>query len=165
MPFSWMTVIPARSIEEHPNNFSTVFQRFKIDGLLLISRNCLFLENEVKFLVQAISPQPVYSSPEKMQTTEEWSTLEDVEDLYSFVRFASYYRRFVPNFSTILSLLTELTKKGEQYQRTPECDHAFRKLGELLSSQPILALPDFFNTAGRFIHDTNTSDWVIVAML
>ena len=50
--------------------------------------------------------------PEKVKAIQEWPTPKSVGDIRSFHGLASFYRRFVPNFSTIVSPLNELVKKN-----------------------------------------------------
>jgi hypothetical protein len=49
----------------------------------------------------------------------------------------------VPNFSTIATPLNELTKKGVAFEWGITQDHAFHELKRLLTSAPLLVLPDF----------------------
>jgi hypothetical protein len=55
------------------------------------------------------------------------------------VGFASYYREFIPNFSTIAMPLTALTKKNVPFTWTDQCEEAFKQLKALLISAPLLA--------------------------
>ena len=54
----------------------------------------------------------------------------------------SYYRRFAKGFSHNASPLTDLTKKGA-FIWTEEAQKTFDKLKEVMSSCPVLAIPDF----------------------
>jgi hypothetical protein len=55
---------------------------------------------------------------------------------------ASYYRRFILDFSKIAKPMTRLLQKDTRFVWTLECDAAFHKLQTLLTSAPILAQPD-----------------------
>lgn len=57
----------------------------------------------------------------------------------------SYYRRYVPNFATVVAPITELTKGNspKHIQWSNECVQALTHIQTVLSSQPILALPKF----------------------
>ncbi|WMV09829.1 hypothetical protein MTR67_003214 [Solanum verrucosum] len=61
-------------------------------------------------------------------------------EVRSFVGLASYYRRFVNNFASIATLLTNLTKKEIPFEWTKKCEENFQKLKTLLTTAPILAL-------------------------
>jgi len=59
---------------------------------------------------------------------------------------ASFYRRFVPNFSTLISPLNELVKKNVAFTWGERQEQAFALLKEKLTKAPVLTLPDFFKT-------------------
>lgn len=54
-----------------------------------------------------------------------------------------YYRRFVINFSVLVSPLTDLLKKNVKLVWTDECESSFSKLQSILLSQPVLVAPNF----------------------
>jgi hypothetical protein len=55
---------------------------------------------------------------------------------------AGYYRRFVEGFSKIANPITELQKKNKKFVWTEKCAEAFWRLKELLTTAPILKVPD-----------------------
>jgi hypothetical protein len=55
---------------------------------------------------------------------------------------SGYYRRFVEGFSKIASPITELQKKNKKFVWTEKCTEEFRRLKELLTTAPILKVPD-----------------------
>jgi hypothetical protein len=67
----------------------------------------------------------------------------NVSQVRSFHGLAGLYRCFVKDFSTIAAPLNELTKKGVPFVWGATQDHAFSEQERLLSSAPLLALPDF----------------------
>jgi hypothetical protein len=54
---------------------------------------------------------------------------------------ASYYRRFILNFSKVAKPITELLKKGIKYIWNDACDEAFKVLKKLLTTSPMLTQP------------------------
>ena len=75
----------------------------------------------------------------------------------SYIGLASYYRKFVPNFSAIAVPLTDLTKKGKtnKVELTKSQERAFNSLRKSMTSFPILRLPDL---SKPFIVMTDASD-------
>ena len=66
----------------------------------------------------------------------------------SFIGLAGFYRRFIPNFSTISSPSTDLTKKDRPINIKDLQDHlekAVQTLKNRLTSNPILRLLIFQN--------------------
>ena len=67
------------------------------------------------------------------------------KDVRSFLGLCGYYRKFMPNFSTMATPLTEQTKKRmpNKVKWTTQCDHAFSELTEALTRAPVLVTPDW----------------------
>ena len=80
---------------------------------------------------------------------------------------AGFYRLFIPNFSSIASPLTDLTKKNKPNSIHDWQDHherAFQTLKDRLTSSPILRLP-VFQEGKSFVLRTDASDIGLGAVL
>jgi hypothetical protein len=73
---------------------------------------------------------------------KEWEQPRNVTDIRSFLGLAGYYRRFIENFSKIAKPMTNLLKKTNEFEWTPECEHIFQTLKQKLTTTPVLALPN-----------------------
>ncbi|CAF1149257.1 unnamed protein product, partial [Brachionus calyciflorus] len=56
---------------------------------------------------------------------------------------ASYYRRFIRNFSSITEPLNLLLRKNQKFIWTTECEKSFNNLINALTNSPILIYPNF----------------------
>ena len=81
-----------------------------------------------------------------MIAIKDWPPPKNVSELRSFHGLASFYRRFVSNFSTIAAPLNELVKKGVVYKWGKDQEKAFETLKQKLINAPLLALPNFNKT-------------------
>ncbi|XP_065851249.1 uncharacterized protein [Euphorbia lathyris] len=95
------------------------------------------------FLGFIVSPQGVSVDIEKVKAIQEWPTPNSVTEVRSFHGLASFYRRFVKNFSTIAAPLTEVIKKNVGFKWGKAQEDAFEMLKARLTSAPVLALPNF----------------------
>jgi hypothetical protein len=75
-----------------------------------------------------ISPEGIAVDPSKVREVLDWKSPMSMSQVQSFLGLASYYRRFIPNFSKIAKLITELLKKGNKYVWSDACDEAFQIL-------------------------------------
>ena len=64
----------------------------------------------------------------------------------SFLGLASFYQRFVKNFSTIAAPINELTKKEVPFKWGEAQEKAFEELKMKLTTTPLLTLLDFGKT-------------------
>ena len=80
----------------------------------------------------------------------------------SFLGFASFYRRLVPNFAELAKPLASLTRKDQNFAWWPSLQEAFENLKEKLCTTPVLAYPDF---SQPFILTTDASNVTVAAIL
>jgi hypothetical protein len=85
-----------------------------------------------------------------------------VRQFRRFLGLASWYRRFVPNFSKAVEPLTALLKKCKTFVWASEQEVSFTAVKELLVSAPILACPDF---SRPFVLQTDASSQDVGAIL
>ena len=104
-----------------------------------------------------MSSQGIETDPEKTRAVDEWPTPENLVELQSFLGLASYYRRFIADFSIIAEPLYRLSKKGVKFLWGPEQRMVFEELKHLLTSALVLTYPDFSSGAGTFVKDSDAS--------
>lgn len=67
---------------------------------------------------------------------------QPIIEIRSFLGLATFYHRFIKRFSTIATPMTSCISKDE-FEWTPTANGAFLALKEIITSTPILRLPDF----------------------
>jgi hypothetical protein len=80
--------------------------------------------------------------PAKVEAIMEWPMPMNVLEVCSFMGLVGYYRQFVEGFSKIANPITELQKKNNKFVWTEKCVEEFWRLKELLTTTPILKVPD-----------------------
>jgi hypothetical protein len=93
-------------------------------------------------LGHTISSNGISVEPNKVQEVMDWKTPTSVHQIFSFLDLASYYRRFIPDFSRIAKPMTELFKKVVKFVWDEDCKKAFHTLREYLTTASVLAQPD-----------------------
>lgn len=158
-------IVHGKSVQEHNTNLRKVLQRLLQANLRLKNEKCRFLKEEVSFLGHIISAKGIRTDEAKTLAIKEYPEPKSTKQVRSFLGLASYYRRFVKNFSVVAAPLHRLTHKGRKFQWTKECKEAFEELKQRLISAPILAFPDISNNAGCFILDTDASGTAVGGVL
>ena len=103
---------------------------------------CDFGLTYMPYIGHIIGVDGVRFHEEKISAIRDWLEPKNVTKLRGFVGIYTYYRKFVKGFSQLTPPLTDLTKKGA-FRWTDTTQRAFDRLKEMMSSCPVLALPDF----------------------
>ena len=125
-------------------------------------KKCKFFQKSVTFLGHVITEEGISTSPDKVAAVEGWPVPLTRKQVRSFLGLISYYRKFIPNFSTLAKPLTNLTSLSVPFEWTQNCQEAFVKLKECLLTAPILGHPV---DKGQYILDTDASDVGISGVL
>ena len=155
-------VVFGKTLQDHNDNLVKVLDRLREAGLSLKPKKCRFARQEIEFLGHVVSAKGIATDPRKLEAVIDFPTPVDVKTLRSFLGLASYYRRFIPNFSKVAGALHTLTKKDADFIWTPECQLAFDGLKRLLTTSPVLAFPDF---SKPFLLETDASGTGLGAVL
>ena len=127
----------------HTKQTRHVLQRMTELDLHLKLEKCQFNVPEVEYLGMIVKPGQLAMDPVKLDGIAAWPTPVKVKDIRSFLGFANFYRRFIPDYSTVAHPLLDLTKKDNRWDWTPACQKSFDNLKKLFLSRPVLYLPDF----------------------
>lgn len=103
---------------------------------------CQFGVSSVEYLGHIISFEGVKADPSKLQAMVEWPTPKNIMALRAFLGLTGFYRRFVLNYATIASPLTDLLK-ANSFTWSEAADIAFQNLKAAMTNLPLLSLPDF----------------------
>lgn len=64
---------------------------------------------------------------------------QDKTQLRSFLGLLHYYGKFMPNLASFLHPLNTLLQSGVEWKWSADCESAFQKAKEMLTSAPVLA--------------------------
>jgi hypothetical protein len=139
-------VVFSDTFEQHLKDLATIFETLKQAELKLNREKCHFFLQSIKFLGHVISKDGVQPDEDKIIKVKNFPEPKNLRQLRGFLGLASYYRKFIKNFSKIAKPLNQLLKKEERYEWKDAQQEAFETLKECLVTAPILQYPDFDKT-------------------
>ena len=79
---------------------------------------------------------------DKIKCIREWPQPKSATEIRSFLGLAGYYQKFFKGFSSIAQPMTKLTDKDVKFAWSEECERSFSALKDMLTSAPVLVLPE-----------------------
>jgi RNase H-like domain found in reverse transcriptase/Reverse transcriptase (RNA-dependent DNA polymerase) len=138
--------IYSKTFEDHVTHLSLIFQTLRKAQLKLNKDKCHFFLPSIKFLGHEISRQGIQPDEDKLIKVKEFPRPINLRTLRRFLGLASYYRKFIKDFSKRAKPLNQLLQKDEPFDWKAEQQQAFEWLKHQLITAPILRYPNFKKT-------------------
>lgn len=139
-------LIISRTFEEHLQLLTEAKEILKDAGLTINLEKCEFFKPSLKFLGFVVSSKGIHTDPEKVASMINYPRPTNATEVKRFLGLCSWYRRFIKNFSSLVSPLNGLLRgrrKKQPVSWTKEAEESFTRIKEALVSAPILSHPDF----------------------
>ncbi len=150
-------LIYSKTQQEHKQHVKMILSRLQEADLQINIWKCEFNVEETVFLKVIVSEQNLCMNFIKVKVIVNWTTLINLKEVQSFVRFVNFYRRFIKNFSKLVKSFTQLSRKNTSFVWNEVCVQAFNDLKKQVSSTSVLR---HFNLKWQTILKINASDYV-----
>ena len=132
-------VLVTNTFEEHINLLRRVLLKIRDAGLTINRDKSKFCVNEVKYLGFIINEHGLAIDPEKTEAIRIYPTPRTVSQVQRFNGMASWLRRFIKDYATIASPLTDITKNPTgKFNWGKKEDDAFNLIKQKIADAPML---------------------------
>ena len=135
-------LIYSKDEESHRKHLRAVLERLREHKLYAKLSKCSFWQKSIGFLGHIVSDQGISVDPEKIRAIKDWPRPRSATEVRSFLGLAGYYRNFVKGFGSLAQPMTRLTGKDVKFTWSEECEGCFSALKDMLTSAPVLVLPE-----------------------
>ncbi len=131
-------LIYSDNLKEHDAHVHLVLKELRVNKLYAKPEKCKFNTNIVEYLGFKVTLGGVTSDPVKIERVVKWTAPQSVKQLQGFLGFCNFYRRFVRNFSKVVSPVNHLLKKNVRWTWSRDCNKAFELLKAKFTLHPVL---------------------------
>lgn len=106
-------LIFSNSLEEHYKHLEQVLALLEEQQLYASPSKCVFATEQLEFCGHIVGNGSIRPIPAKVESIRTWPLPKNVHDVRQFIGLATYYRRFIRDFSKICVPLHELLKESD----------------------------------------------------
>ncbi len=105
-------LIYSKTQQKHQQHVKMILNHLRKADLQVDIQKCKFNVEETVFLEVIVSEQDLCMNFIKVKVLVNWTTLINLKEVQSFVRFINFYHCFIKNFSKLVKSFTQLTRKN-----------------------------------------------------
>jgi hypothetical protein len=140
-------LIFSKTKAEHLKHLAIVMRKLQQEKLLVNMKKSSFMKTELIYLGFFISANELKMDPSKVEVIKNWPSPRNVFEVRSFHGLASFYRKFIRNFSGISTAMMDTVKKRHKsFHWIAEAEKSFNLLKRKITERPVLVLSDFKKT-------------------
>ncbi|MBW0584018.1 hypothetical protein O181_123733 [Austropuccinia psidii MF-1] len=136
-------IIYSQTWEDHLQYIDRVLSKWKPINLKISPKKCNFGQQELLALGHKLSGLSLETDQKEVVAVPKKPVPRNIKEMQSFLRFASYYRNHIKEFSHITSSLYKLCSKDVVFEITKERRDAYERIKLELTNEPVLIFPDF----------------------
>ena len=127
--------------DRHLEALDKFLSRLEKYNLKLNPKKCVFGVTSGKLLGHIISERGIEVDLDKIKTIQEMPVPKIEKDIREFIGKLQYISRFIAKLTMMCDPVFKLLRKNQPVEWNQECQKAFEKIKEYLTSPPVLKLP------------------------
>lgn len=131
-------VVHGSTLSECKKNLLACLQRLQENNLQLKLEKCAFFQTKIKYLERIIEYQKISNDPSKIEAIVNAPRPKNADEVQHLMGLIAHYSSFVPNVSDLTAPIRKLLQKDKKFHWSAECEAAFLKLKNILSSNQTL---------------------------
>ena len=132
-------IVTGENDEQHARNLYKTLKKFEESGAKFKKSKCVIMQPQIEYFAFVLDRHGIHPSPAKVQAILDVRNPQSRSELQSFLGLVNYYRKFIPNMSTLVSPLNQLLSKDTPWYWSPECKGSFQALKDTLALSSVLA--------------------------
>ncbi|UYV63076.1 hypothetical protein LAZ67_2003063, partial [Cordylochernes scorpioides] len=133
-------IIFSNNFQEHLTHLKVILDICIKENIKLKLSKCKFATYQISFLGYEISNHQFSPSTNNIETIRKLNSPRNKKDLQRVLGSINIYSKFIPNYAKLRLPLNNLLKKDVKWKWDEECETAFSKLKNMITSKPILAI-------------------------
>ncbi|CAK1549738.1 unnamed protein product [Leptosia nina] len=135
-------LIPFSTIDQGLEYLDKTISALSDSGFKVNLKKCKFFVESIEYLGRQISCEGIRPSETKVTALLNSPKPQTVKQVRQFMGLASYFRKFIPNFSLRTASISKLTKKNQAWEWGQEQNEARKYVLDYLVSKPLLSVFD-----------------------
>ena len=135
-------VVLGKTTEEHDCNMHVMLKRCIDTGIKLNPDKCFVKQGKIKFFEVICSQDGIQLDPGKVSALKQMPPPTNPQELQIFLGLANNMGPFIPNLSTLMTLLRELLKEDNRFKWYAAHQERFNKIKDSISNEVTLTYFD-----------------------
>lgn len=136
-------LVVSEDFETHLKVLKQVATHLSTSGLTINVKKSKFCFKELKYLGYIVGHGEIKTDCSKVEAIKSFPLPKSPKQMRRFLGMCGWYRRFIPEFASHASALTDTLKKSKSFALTEEAILSFETLKEAMLSAPVLISPDY----------------------
>lgn len=135
-------LIYSENFTEHINHLKQLLEAIKTEGFRLKFTKCTFASDTVKYLGHIIQNNTIKPLKDNLISIRNFPVPKTQKNVRQFLGKVNFYHEYIQNSAIILEPLHNLLRKNQNFNWTDKCQATFKKIKNILCSQPVLEIFD-----------------------